>query len=390
MKLSIIGLGQAGCNITDAFYNVNDYASSIFGRRIQILNDAFAVNTDEADLAGLKHIPKDKAHRILIGDMTSFGHGVGKINTYAAELLRSSNQAVVDTILRSSKFYESDAIMVIASGGGGTGSGMIGWTVKSIKERVSLPVYAIVALPFAFEMKGDTSFAVMNTATSINTVRKYADAIFLVDNERFRASKDNLTKTFTEMNKQIAESFYDLCCAGEERRGKYIGTKVMDAGDIMQSLEGFTNIGKGQVNLPVFRFFKDGYQEAGNAQSSIIGALGLAEANSSLGIKLEDARRILVLVSAPREAISVNVMESISNFLQSKSPSSVIRIGDYPRRANEVVVSLIASGLTQVPGLEALLLHAEELFKKKEEIRIATAAQLEKLHAFSANIPTLD
>lgn len=390
MKLSVIGLGQAGCNIADAFYAVNDYASSLFGRRLEILNDAFAINTDQADLAGFKHIPKDQGHRILIGSMSAFGHGVGKINTYAAEILRSNNAAVTDTILRSSKFHESDAIMVIASGGGGTGSGMIGWTIKTLKERVNMPVYAIIALPFAFEMKGDTSYAVMNTATSINTVRKYADAIFLVDNERFRTSSNNLTRTFADMNKQIAESFYDLSCAGEERTGKYIGTKVIDAGDIRQSLDGFTNIGKGEVNLPAFRMFKEGYQENNQEQNSVYGALGLAEANSSLGIRLEDARRILVLVSAPRDAITVSSMEAISNFLQAKSPSSVIRIGDYPRRTNEVVVSLVASGLTSVPGLELLLLKAEELFKKKEEIKQDTAAKLEKLHAYSANLPTLD
>jgi|WetSurMetagenome_2_1015567.scaffolds.fasta_scaffold05117_3 tubulin-like protein CetZ len=390
MKLSIIGLGQAGCNIADAFYEVNDYAASLFGRRLEILTDAFAINTDEADMSGFKHIPKDKGHRIIVGRLSTFGHGVGKINTDAAEIVKASNLAITDTILRSVKFHESDAIMVIASGGGGTGSGMIGWTIKSLKERINKPVYAIIALPFAFEMKGETSFAVMNTATCINTVRKYADAIFLVDNERFRNASSNLTRTFEEMNKQIAESFYDLSCAGEERSGKFIGGKVMDAGDIRQSLEGFTSVGKGQVELPTLRLDKQSFHESSRGQSSIFEALGLAQANFSLGIHLEDARRILVLVSAPRDTISVNVIEEITNFLQNKSPSSIIRIGDYPRRHSSIVVSLVSSELTRITGLEALMLQASDLFKRREEIKLDTEIKMGRLHAFSANLPTLD
>ena len=67
MKVIAVGIGQCGCNIADEFYSINGYAKSFFGRRIEILLDAFAVNTDETDLAGLKHIPQDKRHRMVMG-----------------------------------------------------------------------------------------------------------------------------------------------------------------------------------------------------------------------------------------------------------------------------------------------------------------------------------
>lgn len=261
MKLSVIGLGQCGCNITDEFYAVNNYATSILGGRVEILTDAFAINTDEADLGGFKHIPKDKGHRILIGTMATFGHGVGKINVDAANIIKASNSVVTDTILRSRKFHESDAIMAIASGGGGTGSGIIGWVIKALKGRIDKPIYAVVVLPFAFEERGDTSYAVMNTATCINTVSRYADAVFLVDNERYRRASSNLAQNLQEVNREIARSFYDLCCAGEEKRQKYVGSKVLDAGDIKHSLEGITALGLGEVDLPAFRWKKDHFRE---------------------------------------------------------------------------------------------------------------------------------
>ena len=390
MKLSVIGIGQAGCNIADAFHEVNDYASSFFGRRLEILTDAFAINTDEADLSGFKHIPKDKGHRILVGNLSMFGHGVGKINTDAAQIIKSSNLIVADTILASAKFHESDAIMVIASGGGGTGSGMIGWVIKSLKERINKPVYAIIALPFAFETQGDTSFAAINTATCINTVRKYADAIFLVDNERFRIAGTDLVKTYYEMNKKIAGSFYDFGCAGEERSQRFIGGKVIDAGDIRQSLNGFTNTGKGQVNLPVIRLRRNDFHDGIRGQSAVFSALALAESNLSLGIELANARKLLVLVSAPREVITVNAIEDITTYLQKKCPSSVIRIGDYPRRFREVVVSIIASDLVKVPGLEKLLTQAETLLQKREIIEKDNQLMRDRLNTFGASLPTLD
>jgi len=54
MKLAVIGFGQAGSNIADELYAVNNYAKSLFNRRIEILTDCFAVNTDEATWADSK------------------------------------------------------------------------------------------------------------------------------------------------------------------------------------------------------------------------------------------------------------------------------------------------------------------------------------------------
>ena len=256
MKLVVVGFGQCGGNIADAFYGINTYAKSFLNRRIEIMTDAFAVNTDEADLGGFTHIPSDKSHRILVGHMKTFGHGVGKINQEATSIIKESHEVVTDTILRSKKFYEADAIMAIASGGGGTGSGTIGWVIKELKERTEKPIYALVVLPFGFEEKGNTSYAVMNTATCLNTVNLYADAVFLVDNERFRQQNSSLAQNFKYINAEIVKNFYDLCCAGEERNQKYVGSKVIDAGDIRQSVEGVSSLGRGEVDLSTFYRWK--------------------------------------------------------------------------------------------------------------------------------------
>jgi len=185
MKIIAIGIGQCGCNLADEFYAINNYSKSFFSRGIEILTDAFAINTDETDLASLRHIPKDRRHRIAIGMTRTFGHGVGKVNIEGANLMKEVSPVVIDDVLGSKKFYESDAVVVIASGAGGTGSGAIGWLVRRLKERINRPIYAIIVLPFAYEEKAEISYAVANTAACLKTVNQYADAVFLLDNERF-------------------------------------------------------------------------------------------------------------------------------------------------------------------------------------------------------------
>jgi cell division GTPase FtsZ len=390
MKLAIVGLGQCGCNIADSFYSMNSYSESFFNRRIEVLTDTFAINTDEADLGGFKHIPKDKNHRILIGTMSTFGHGVGKINTEAANIVKSANAVVVDAILRSSKFHESDAILVIASGGGGTGSGTIGWVCKTLKEKTDKPVYAMVVLPFAFEEKGNISYAVINTATCTNTVTRYADATFLFDNEHHRKMGSSLRDNIHEINEELALNFYDLCCAGEEKKTKYVGSKVIDAGDIKQSLEGLSVIGRGEVKLPMFRWQKGTYRQEIKDNSQVFTALRQAETNIGLGVDLQHARKILLLITSPKDYLTTNVMEEIFSYLQRKAPNAVIRIGDYPRRDREVSVTLIASQLIKISRLERLYLQADNILKKQEQISLQTDAEIELMREINRKIPTLD
>ncbi len=380
MKIVAIGIGQCGCNIADEFYSINAYAKSFFNRRIEILVDAFAVNTDETDLAGLRHIPRDRRHRIVMGITRTFGHGVGKINLDAARIMKDIHPVISDNVLKSKKFHESDGIVVIASGAGGTGAGSIGWMVKGLKERVTKPIYAMVVLPFGYEEKGDASYAVTNTATCLKMVNQYADAVFLLDNERFGRADISL-----------AANFYDLFCAGEEKKQKYVGSKVVDAGDIKQSLEAISTVGRGQVNLSAFRAWKKGnYREAVKEGIGAAGALGKAIDNLSLTVSVEDARRILVMVAAPKDVITLTVLEEISTYLQERSPKAVVRIGDYPRRGREISVTLILSKLTGVGRMENLFVNAEGVLKKQEEIETESEQKIKQMYELSDGLPTLD
>ena len=119
MKLVVVGVGQCGGRIADEFSQLQSRAR--FHRRIDILADVFAINTDIADLSCLSDIKSDYRHRILIGNRKTSSHGVGKINQLGAEIAKQDGDKVIDAIRSAERFYEADAFLLIAGAAGGTG-----------------------------------------------------------------------------------------------------------------------------------------------------------------------------------------------------------------------------------------------------------------------------
>ena len=80
------------------------------------------------------------------------------------------------------------------------------------------------------------------------------------------------------------DPFYDLLCAGEETKRKFIGSKTLDAGDIKQTLTGWTCMGFGRVDVPVFNFSfgKSGFTTRNSQIAKGVQAMEQALANLSL------------------------------------------------------------------------------------------------------------
>ncbi|PKH46687.1 cell division protein FtsZ, partial [Dehalococcoides mccartyi] len=183
MKLIVIGLGQCGSRIADEFARMDKRARS--QRNVSICPGVFAVNTDQADLSGLVTIKPDHQHRILIGGRKTGGHGVGKINELGAEIARADADKVIDALRTTKRFYDADGFLVIAGAAGGTGSGAVSIIAQHIKERyMDKPVYALIAMPFEHEEKTEER-TVYNTAVCLKSISSVADAVILVENQRY-------------------------------------------------------------------------------------------------------------------------------------------------------------------------------------------------------------
>ena len=390
MKLVVIGLGQCGGRIADEFARLNKRA--IRQRRIEIVTGAFAVNTDAADLSGLTTIKRDFQHRILIGGRKTGGHGVGKINELGAEIAREDSDKVVDAIRTTKRFYETDAFLLIASAGGGTGSGSLPVMAQHVKERYSdKPVYSAVILPFEHEEHTEER-TIFNTATCLKSTYAVSDAVFLIDNQRYIRKDASLRNNLARINALIAEPFYSILCAGEEKNTKYIGAKLLDAGDIMQTVVGWTVLGYGTSPLSLIRLpgerTRDFLKKGAETQKGIM-TMDAAISELSLDCNPADARRALYLISAPSREMSVDLVKELGDYLRGLSPQAIIRNGDYPRQKGSLDVSVILSELSDVEKVRHYYAQSTALIPRMKDRQEETDIRLKSIEDASRDIPSL-
>lgn len=349
MKLMVIGFGQCGGKIADEFARLAIRAR--IQRGMHIISGAFAVNTDIADLSGLSTIRPNYQHRILIGAQKTSGHGVGKINELGAEVAKEDGDKIIDAIRTTDLFAETDAFLLIAGAAGGTGSGAIATITQQLRERHrDKPIYNLIVLPFKHEeeIEGRTIF---NSATCLKSAYLVADAVFLVDNQRYVKKGSSIRNNLAVINAMVVEPFYNLLCAGEEKKAKYIGARMLDAGDIMQTLEGWTVIGHGRSQIPRIKppfEWKVDFKDKATETHKGIQALNEAISELSLQCNPADAGKGLYLLSGPPKEMDMNLIKELGFYLKSIAPEAIIRTGDYPREKGSLSITLIFSGLRGV------------------------------------------
>jgi len=391
MKLSVIGLGQCGCRIADQFARLNSKGHA--ERKATIAPHILAVNTDQADLTGLNFIKKDYMHRILIGLRETLGHGVGKINELGAQLARSDGDKVMDAIKAEPRFYETHAFLIIAGAAGGTGSGSIPVIAQMVKERYpNKPVYALVVLPFEHEESSEAR-SVYNTATCLNSIYDIVDAVFLADNQRYVRKDASLLNNMEKINRQIAEPFYDLMCAGEVTKGKYVGSRTVDAGDIIATLKGWTAIGIGRTELPSFRFpweiRKKHFREKALETFRGTQALDATVTEMSITCDAKDAGRATYILAGPPKELNMDMVKSISDYVKQMSPNAIIRGGDFPGEKYFIDLTLILSELSFVPKIKVYYEKATEYAHEHKGQIEETRRRVDALAELGKELPKL-
>jgi len=362
MKLVVIGLGQCGGRIADRFARLNKRGH--IKRGIDVITDAFAVNTDIADLSGLRTIKPDYKHRIIIGGQQTNGHGVGKVSELGAEVAKEDSDKIIDALRGAERLHETDAFLLLAGASGGTGSGGIGILTQHLKERyIGKPIYNAIILPFRQEENTEAR-TIYNTAICLKSTYLVADAIFLIDNQRYVKKNIPIANNLSTINGRIVEPFYNLLCAGEETHEKYVGAKTLDAGDIIQTLAGWTVIGQGKSSIPrkVFswglkRDFRDRMAETSKGARAMDEALG----ELSLTCNPKDARRALYLTTAPPQEMNMEIIKELGDKLKGIAPNALIRSGDYPRQKGSLEISVILSELGAVSKITNYFTKALDL-----------------------------
>jgi cell division GTPase FtsZ len=233
----------------------------------------------------------------------------------------------------------------------------------------------MVILPFEHEEETEER-TLYNTAVCLKSSYSVADAVFLIENQRYVRKDFSLRNNIAKINELIVEPFYNLLCAGEEKKVRHIGAKMLDAGDIIQTLSGWTAIGYGKSDLPLIRLpFELTRNFRKKSTETHKGVQAMDEAISELSIRCDtkDAIRALYLLTAPAKEMNMDLVKELDDYLHGVAPEAVIRNGDYPRERGLIDVVVILSQLRDVERVRSYYTKSatfvEEIKKKQATMR---------------------
>jgi cell division GTPase FtsZ len=349
MKILTVGIGKCGGRIADEFDRLNRKARSMRG--LEIVTGSFAVDTDATALSGLESIKASYQRRILLGAPENRGRGGIAVSMVGAEIVRKEADRIVDAVRLVKRFPETDAIIVAAGAAGGTGSGGMPVIIQNMKERYQdKAVYGLVVLPSDHEIQNE-KHRVSNTASCLKSSYAVSDGMFLVDNRKYVSQEPPLIEGMAHINHLIVQPFFNLLCAGEEKNPRYIGAKLMDAGDMIQTIRGWTVMGHGEAPLGIVRrLLTRSLDFNAKSRETDIGIKVMEEAIGKLSIKCHpaDGASALYLLTAPAREISMNLLNYLGDYMKNIAANAVIRSGDYPIRKGLISIDVIFSQLEAV------------------------------------------
>jgi cell division GTPase FtsZ len=261
-----------------------------------------------------------------------------------------------------------------------------------IKERYGdKPIYNLIVLPFEHEETTEER-TIYNSAVCLKSVSSVADAIILVNNQRYVRKDFSLRNNLAKINALIAEPFYNLLCAGEEKKAKHIGARMLDAGDIIQTLVGWTVIGYGKSLLPLIRLpfeQRRNFRKKSTETHKGIHAMDEAISELSLNCNPKDANRALYLLAAPAKEMNMDLVKELGDYLRDLAPKAVIRNGDYPREKGVLDVTVILSELDKVEKVRDYYNTSTSLIPEIKQRQEEIKGKLKEIDDASKDIPSL-
>ena len=263
---------------------------------------------------------------------------------------------------------------------------------QSIKDCYKdKPVYSLVILPFKDEEETEER-TIYNAAISLKSIYSVADAVFLADNQRYVTKDSDLRNNLTKINELIVEPFYDLLCAGEEEKTKYIGASIADTGNIIQTLAGWTAIGYGKLQLPRIKlpFWRLRTFKKKTVEKRVgIQAMEAAIGQLSIGCDPADSGSALYLVLAPAGEMKIDLFQELGTYLKDITQEAVIRSCDYPRGKGVMNVTVILSKLSSVEKIKVYYNIVGGLMRDIKMRQAEAENKVRAMEAASRKIPSL-
>ncbi|WP_225332979.1 tubulin/FtsZ family protein [Halomicrobium urmianum] len=356
MQITVIGVGNAGGKIADRLVEFE----SETGR--SLTTSVLAVNSASVDLARLERIPKDR--QVLIGQTHEKvkGRGVGADPELGSAVARR-DRTEIERALDDVPIHTTDAFLVVAGLGGGTGSGGAAVIAESIGDTYDEPVYGLGVLPGSAE-GGRPS---LNAARALQSFADATDNLLLFDNDAWHAPNDSVEAGYERTNWELARRIVTLLAAGE-LDGSQVSEAAMDSSDIRRTMAtgGLSTIAYAETELEpetrkdqglLGRFSTNGHDGEDTDLAMKVHGLVRQAVQSRLTCPAEvsSAERALIVVSGPPRELSQKGLRHARQWIEQEAGSVEVLAGDDPREdADALSAVVLLSNVTDVPRVDAL------------------------------------
>lgn len=352
MRVLWIGYGQAGGKIVNTLMGMN--------RR---LYDAIAINTEEADLTGLRNIPE----KVLIGRYALKGRGVGANIELAASIAEKALSQMMDQIDLIVRKFDPEAFWIAAALAGGSGAGG-SYVLANELNRVyrGTPVYGLGVVPSTTGMPMDKeSLSLSNCLKSFELWSHYFNNILLVDNQQFEqnvVTRESMEQLYNRSNQKLAMMLTTLLDAGEIRPAPQ---EVFSSSEIKATLGmigEISTIGYCAESIKLkSQPWRKGIDPGTHELESII-ERSVAESALTFPCNISGARSASLVVHGRPEHLFTQAISKGRSRLEQLASVSKVRYGDYPdRKTNQLAAITLISGIQDFTRLDQMKIRVEEL-----------------------------
>ena len=326
-RIKVLGVGGSGKNAVNHMIN-----SKVKGVEF------IAINTDAQDL---HHSHASK--KIHIGKNLTRGLGTG-MNPELGKRAAEETKEEIQEALKG-----ADMVFVAGGEGGGTFSGAAPVVAKTAKELGILTI-AVVTRPFMFEGIQRNKIA----EQGIDELRRCVDAIIVVPNDRLLAmvSKDTTAKAAfaicDDILRQAVEGISDLITTP--------GIINIDFADIRAVVE---NAGSALMGVGT-----------ASGENRAVEAAKIAINSPLLEVSINGAKGVLFSIAGGDDLTLFEIQDAAKVITESIDPNAKVIFGtihDEKLKKNEVKITVIASGFSEMPVKKSLFQTMTATPAKTEE-----------------------
>jgi cell division protein FtsZ len=343
--IKVIGVGGGGSNAVNHMYK-----QGIVGVNFIVCN---------TDAQALEYSPVP--NKIQLGPERTSGVGAGSNPEVGKLSCEESEEELKDILSKNTKM-----LFITAGMGGGTGTGAAPVVARIAREMGILTV-GIVTTPFSYE----GSRKINQAEEGIVAMKEYVDTILVISNDKLREMYASLKRSeaFAIANNILATA------------AKSISEIITVPGEMNVDFADVSHVMKNSGVAIMGIGLAEGEDRALRAVQSALNSPLLNDND------IKGAKKILINISSGTEEMSIDEMDTITDYIRESASSDVdVILGtvDDMNLGEKICVTLIATGFTT--GNSAYIDKSNKVFTLSQESKDLAPAQL----ALEIPVPTLN